>query len=1410
MKKIKSKLFISLLTSNICIGSIAGVSVFLCNKAQSVLNNNLNTKSIDSSNVSNSLIANDFRSFDLKSSFQIWNTNKINSSYKNLPITQSDKSFSLNAQMNFLQNENWVNYNSNNLNSIRFDNIKSLSFNKNKTWTNNNLNNAIEQAIKSVWSTNTKYMPRIKKWMFKGGEFWGPEQQADYNYNPNNNDTFNIKKTRDLFGPSLLHNETRKWNYYSISTNTDIHASHWFTSPNPLNLTNINEVVKNTQKHFKNVGSEINLNNSQFAYSGFAYEFPKINLQMPKTAPNSSGGTITATLNLFDNTLPQFQNKTINNKSMNDWYTSNSSDYMWKDNVDQVLGKSNTLNKLENIWVDFSKLITIDQNNTTNYSNSTNDVWTNLIPKIQFGWNTELFSALKEVSNIAKWSIIFYDNWTKISDYSNQLKLNFSNMVTDMFNEKIGQNEIEKYINKVKSSNGINNSYLISNKTANYSNVLKKYNWNFNHTNGSVGTLGIGNVANKMQEKAFVYDYIIPQIFKNDIYAHFQIEGENTWNTNELNTKIFDGKTKSFKSINMIDYSVAKKKLDNNISMYLKNFYMKDSNTSQIIAGKNNVTNNNTLNASNIVNLAKSSSNHKISYDSSKEAMKITWKWNPGLNIVSSVNTNKNTRALDTPWYFVSQFGTDPNIVTKDKWNDLTINSLKMPDLNSINGSYSFEIPKNLSIQWNKFPELIKFSELYKKFNSLFINSKGSKEYYDAKRELDNLGFVYLTVESKTPLNYYLSDTEYKRLQQDNTFIENGKDGNFYKYFVKYSFKSKPLKLQDLSKYLTIQFTSSNEQNPIDKFANKKVSVSFNTLKMSQDLANMKEINQSYFPLLNNSLNEFFDVTYDEFWNEVIKLIAKSSQNTDFKLTPNSFKYSVNGISFAELSNWFYLHKWSYTKNSDTTLKSMVFEASITTKYKELSIQDLSSKINITQGDITVSELGDLYENKDLANELTNLTNQMRIDFDKLITKFKNFSLKINQQKLIIRQLIQVELKKNEALNNKFNAIMEMYETKIKEIVSKIQTNYNEFKENNNYVSNGFVSSSLNKTFNYKSDLILIKNLYEEQNRSLNNILTDANLKNEIKQKIQDLNTDLVNEINDLNISFTKLKNVVIQIQNKNNGLLNYAENLVNFNTNQKISIDLNTENSYLASGTIGISEYWVIDTNYNYQNVINKLVFIENFNKLVNDTLNPIIDMRIDFTEDMFKLTPTGTQITGFVQKYGNKTANISVKYQIGSNKKINKLSFEISIGSNDNISTRKNQLDWTKETLNEIKNITSKNQNEISNFITSIDPHFENIKNSLNLINEMGNVNLPNIFGTSEQASKLDKLIQNYKDINVSKTKLNDGFIGTIVSSIIVGTLGIVGLIIFLLSLRKVKTIPLTEEEKKTIQEAYKEFKK
>ena len=91
-----------------------------------------------------------------------------------------------------------------------------------------------------------------------------------------------------------------------------------------------------------------------------------------------------------------------------------------------------------------------------------------------------------------------------------------------------------------------------------------------------------------------------------------------------MNTKIYDGATKTFKAISMIDYGVARKTYNNDVSMFLKNFYMKDVNTKAIIAGTNNVNNNTTLSARNIANVSGSNTRTKSSYDGNNAALKVT------------------------------------------------------------------------------------------------------------------------------------------------------------------------------------------------------------------------------------------------------------------------------------------------------------------------------------------------------------------------------------------------------------------------------------------------------------------------------------------------------------------------------------------------------------------------------------------------------------------------------------------------------------------------------------------------------------------------------------------------------------------------------------------------------------------
>ena len=148
---------------------------------------------------------------------------------------------------------------------------------------------------------------------------------------------------------------------------------------------------------------------------------------------------------------------------------------------------------------------------------------------------------------------------------------------------------------------------------------------------------------------------------------------------------------------------------------------------------------------------------------------------------------------------------------------------------------------------------MVQFSQAANKFKPFISDQadKTSKAYYDAKREIDNLGYVYLNVESMIPLNSFLTPEEYQQYQQNKTFILYSKtqrpnDPYTYKYVVRYSFKARPLQLTDLSKYINISYNSSNKANPSDELANRTVNISFNTKQMQADLGGLPDVNQDY------------------------------------------------------------------------------------------------------------------------------------------------------------------------------------------------------------------------------------------------------------------------------------------------------------------------------------------------------------------------------------------------------------------------------------------------------------------------------------------------------------------------------------------------------------------------------------
>ena len=137
------------------------------------------------------------------------------------------------------------------------------------------------------------------------------------------------------------------------------------------------------------------------------------------------------------------------------------------------------------------------------------------------------------------------------------------------------------------------------------------------------------------------YQYVIPQLFKNDIYCTYKVNGLNNQYINEV--KVYDGNSKSFSPIEILNGIVDTNVNSNfNLTVDLKDFVMKDQKNNNQVVSKWDDRNNDTLNAKNIYDIANTGTTEgkNISYDDLEKALKISW------NVVLNSNqTNKSSQA---------------------------------------------------------------------------------------------------------------------------------------------------------------------------------------------------------------------------------------------------------------------------------------------------------------------------------------------------------------------------------------------------------------------------------------------------------------------------------------------------------------------------------------------------------------------------------------------------------------------------------------------------------------------------------------------------------------------------------------------------------------------------------------------
>ena len=766
---------------------------------------------------------------------------------------------------------------------------------------------------------------------------------------------------------------------------------------------------------------------------------------------------------------------------------------------------------------------------------------------------------------------------------------------------------------------------------------------------------------------------------------------------------------------------------------------------------------------------------------------------------------SQSTAGLATPWYFASQLLLDTNLTTKDNWWKLTWDLLKLENPLVINGAKSFNFPRIVNTKpWEKYPDLIQFSQVADKFKQLIVNKvdKTSKAYYDAKREMDNLGYIYLNVESMIPLNTFLTQEEYQQYKENQTLILYRQspiagDPYRYKYVVRYSFKAKPLQLVDLSKYINISYSSSNKANPSDELANRTVNISFNTKQMQADLGGMPDVNQDYWTLQENSLNGFFDVTYDEFWNAVIDFVNQQTPNVSWCLSPQSFRFtdnnSANTINYKDV--WNATNKWTYTTNDDDdTFNNLNFQVNITSREHNIKSLDLSNAITFTKGKTTINGLGDINTQLAATEALNKSINDLKNKYDATLAQLKQLSNEIEATRDQINPLVQKELDSSAELKLKYDTINQMYNDKIAEVINSIKARYEAYLKENNYVSNGFISSTSTKSFDYKNELIQLQTLYTQQKLSLSNLITDETIKTQLKTQAQALTSEVQSKINALNMQLNQYQQELTNLKQKNTQLKTFVDELANTTSNQNATVSLKLDaNAKLAISDIqnDLPNYWLVNKNPN--TFINKVDFIAQLNQIVNQFVNPLTGCTVNLDLSMFKLQDNMTNkvISGYQFKDARYTVNAKVVYST-SNGILTKWQLDMQIApvtiasaraANDSSSAQ------AKQNLQQMQNLSTSNQTTINNLDQDINNQVADLKQAANYTAQLAEASLPTVDGTSDKLLNVDKLITNYQTISSSSTKLNPGFIGVLAGSIAVFILLVTGIVVLSILLKRKK---------------------
>lgn len=1191
MKRISSKILYGLLSTSILTTTSISSVVLLSNKSneskdnESILTRNFNLNKNET--LSNENISNDFRNYESNSKFNLHEFNKNSSSlYKpfkesNLNITKtnySDDSIDLGVVY-----EMWTTgHNIYLTNKIKLP-IRKINFSKNNNYFNNNLNFISNNIVDSIWPKNLKdpgidsYFGQYQDYI-NWGEYKGEKRLMESILFPN---------TFSSFGNDYSHSSATFVSYYDyyggstdfwtndmnilfkskILKNISMNSYNYFSN-------NVLNIYKNQISMNENFINGIKLDHNEIYNKNSAFRNRKLkwlDISYDNEIGWNYGNEYNVNLNTFKYPIKQ--------KS-------------FKGEVYPNYNISSKLKGYTNINIDLSKLITINNQETSSYYDVNNN-FHKQAPKIKLGWNLELLTALKEASLIKERVVNVFNSLNNIVSFDgnivNQLKLIFN----DIIQYKTDLNIIDDYLNQLKESKGLNIAYINkNNQKVKYAQILEKYDWSMldYQTNDPLKELGFDNIINQILKWDIPYKFALPQVFKNNIYADIKTTGSNEI---KRNVKLYDAYSKNWLEYNVPNYGQQQINYDNNVDVELKNIRMMTPNTIEEVASYSNKENN-TLNANNIVSLTKELNSKKTNIDLVDNSIKFSFGYNPSIDN-TILDTNNKTRSIATFDNYVS------DIYNFDKidYVDTTLKGLKIPediiqkekDIIWLNESFVYP---NLSKEEELiYPEIKKYIILSKKHraaaNDYANNRISEQEYFNAKKELDQLGYFYTNLKIKIPVNYYLAPNEYQRLINNHSIIPKGYDeiSKTYEYWVKYDAKKIPLEINNLDKY--IEFKSKKSDIVENKNIN-ELNLELNKIRSELDLLK-KDLNatQNNAKQMYKKIEEFINYVNDSYKTIIDQNpYLKQKYETQIKLFNDNLSNIKN-----EINNRYN----EFKKDNSYTNNRLKQELNKTFKYNF----SLEKMLNLVRENINnLNKMFELIpEANNLKNELILKAKEIKNQYDLEKNKIEYYEIELNKyliqnQKLLnnlnqikelnyydeltisfnIQKMIkdsgnqQVEsywwtLTENE-WNSYFFVSKEIFANRLNEIIKlKHNLDFNITKEalmHDQHNPNQIIKIN-NNEYSYNFELDPEKNVWLRKWELIlkRNELINLNLRNselyskEAIRKIQNLKTNF--EINHNNIN--KILNEISNFKNEflNNKLVDNLESLIIPNTIENLKL---------------------------------------------------------------------------------------------------------------------------------------------------------------------------------------------------------------------------------------------------------------